>query len=130
MAIRSTILLVEDDGEISGEMQQALDRLGHQVLHATNAEEAIDLAEKYRPLLILTDKDLPTLDSMMDLLRRNHGGRLKDMVVAIIDINDPQLSDSSVKVMPDFAALDDLISATHEATQNPGDVRHRTDHPS
>ena len=120
MAMRSTILLVEDDGEIGLQMQQGLDRSGHRVLHASNAEEAIEVAERDRPLLILTDKDLPTFDLMMHLLRRNHDGRLKDMVVAIIDINDPQLSDNTVKVVKDFAALDNLISATHAATQDSG----------
>ena len=117
MAIRSTILLVEDDSEVGLEMQHFLDRSGHRVLHASNATEAIEIAEREPPLVILTDKDLPTFDLLMELLR-NRDGRLKDIIVAIIDINDPQLTDSSVVVLPDFAALDDLIDATHHAPQD------------
>lgn len=35
-----------------------------------------------------------------------------------IDINDPQLTDRSVKILPDFAALDNLILATSNVPQD------------
>ncbi len=116
MTTGRTILVVEDVSEISLQMQNLLDRRGHRVLHASNAEEAIRIAEKDRPVMILTDVDLPTFNSLIELLRKH--GDLKNMVVAIIDINEPKVSESSVKVLPDFGALDDLIDATHKATQN------------
>jgi CheY-like chemotaxis protein len=109
------ILVVEDVEEISLEMHKLLDRRGHRVLHASNAEEAIQVAEGDRPLMILTDMELPTFDAMMGLLREHND--LKNTVVAIIDINGPKINDSSVKVLPDFRALDDLIGATYAASQ-------------
>jgi len=110
-----TILVVEDINEISLQMHQLLDRRGHRVLHASNAEEAIGIAEKDRPLMILTDLELPTFAVLMKLLRAHDG--LKNMVVAIIDINEPKMTDDSIKVLPDFAALDTLISATYKGQQ-------------
>ena len=110
-----TILVVEDIDEISLQMHQLLDRRGHRVLHASNAEEAIGIAEKDRPLMILTDLELPTFPVLMKLLRAHDG--LKNMVVAIIDINEPKMTDDSIKVLPDFAALDALITATHNLQQ-------------
>jgi len=110
-----TILVVEDVDEISLQMHQLLERRGHRVLHASNAEEAIQIAEKDRPLMMLTDMELPTFGVLMKLVREHDG--LKNMVVAIIDINDPKMSDGSVKVLPDFAALDALINATHNGQQ-------------
>lgn len=110
-----TILVVEDVDEISAQMHQLLGRRGHRVLHASNAEEAIQIAEKDRPLMILTDMELPTFDMLMK--RVHEHASLKNMVVAIIDINEPTMSDGSVKILPDFAALDALISATQTRHQ-------------
>ena len=110
-----TILVVEDIDEISLQMHQLLDRRGHRVLHASNAEEAISIAEKDHPLMILTDMELPTFDVLLKLLRAHDG--LKNMVVAIIDIYEPKMTDDSIKVLPDFAALDTLISATYKGQQ-------------
>ena len=110
-----TILVVEDIDEISSQMHGLLDRRGHRVLHASNAEQAIQIAEKERPLMILTDMEVPTFEALIRLLRAHDG--LRNMVVAIIDINAPQISDTSVKVLKDFEALDALIIATYDQQQ-------------
>lgn len=51
----------------------------------------------------------------MKLIREHDG--LKNMVVAIIDINEPKMTDGSVKILTDLAALDALISDTHNQQQ-------------
>ncbi len=68
------------------------------------------MAEAHRPTMILTDLDLPTFDELLKLLRSH--ADLKNIVVAIIDINHPTVKDSSVNVLRDFQALDDLIDAS------------------
>ena len=108
-----TILVVEDVDEISSNMSKALRKRGHKVERAANAEEAIEMAEANRPAMILTDLDLPTFDSLMQQLRQH--GDLKNLLVAIIDINNPKVQDQSVNVLADFQALDDLIDSSGES---------------
>jgi CheY-like chemotaxis protein len=105
-----TILVVEDVDEISESMSAALKQRGHRVECASNADQAIQMAEENRPAMILTDLDLPTFDSLMSLLRAHTD--LKNMLVAIIDINHPKVSDQTVNIVCDFQALDDLIESS------------------
>jgi len=105
-----TILVVEDVDEISANMTAALKERGHLVERASDAEQAIQMAEENRPALILTDLDLPTFDKLMNLVRAHTD--LKNMLVAIIDINSPEVSDQTVNVLCDFQALDDLIESS------------------
>ena len=105
-----TILVVEDVDEISTSMSAALRERGHRVEHASNAEQAIQMAETTRPAMILTDLDLPTFDNLMSLLRAH--SVLKNMIVAVIDINHPEVTDGTVNVLRDFQALDDLIESS------------------
>ena len=105
-----TILVVEDVDEISSNMRAALNKRGHRVVLALNANQAIRIAEENRPAMILTDLDLPTFDSLMDQLRQHRD--LKNMLVGIIDINSPKIDGHEVNVLPDFQALDDLIESS------------------
>lgn len=107
---KHTVLVVEDVEEISANMASALDKRGHRVMHAVSAGEAIQMAEAHRPTMILTDLDLPTFDELLRLLRGH--ADLKNTVVAIIDINHPTVKDSSVNVLNDFQALDDLMDVS------------------
>ena len=101
--------MVEDVAEISSSMRSALDKRGHHVVHASNAEDAIEIAEVNRPAVILTDLELPTFDELLSLL--NDHDELRDTVVAIIDLNHPNV-DGNIKVLPDFQALDDLLQSS------------------
>ncbi len=107
---KRTVLVVEDVDEITSNMTSALKKRGHHVMHAVDAEDAIRAAEQNRPTIILTDLDLPTFDKLLSLLRGHDD--LKNMVVAIIDINHPTVKDSSVNVLTDFQGLDDLMEAS------------------
>ena len=109
---KRTVLVVEDVDEITLNMTWALKRRGHRVVHASNAEDAIEMAEANRPAMILTDLELPTFDKLLSLLRVHR--TLGNLKVAIIDINDPKVKDKSVNVLTDFQALDDLMDASPE----------------
>jgi DNA-binding response OmpR family regulator len=111
-----TILVVEDNDEISSNMRLALLQRGHRVERAFNAEDAIQMAEQNRPAMILTDLDLPTFDQLLESLRGH--ADLKNMIVAIIDINHPDIAETRVNILQDFQALDDLITASLEPPQN------------
>ncbi len=107
---KRTILVVEDVEEISGQMHKLLTQRGHEVLQASNAEEAIKIVAQSRPAMILTDLDLPTLDTLMKLIAQD--GDLGELVVAIVDINGPIISNDRLRILPDYEALDDLIGST------------------
>ena len=95
-------------------MSAALDKRGHHVMQASNAEQAIQIAEVNRPALILTDLELPTFDKLLNLLRGH--ANLNDTVVAVIDLNHPKV-DGSIRVLPDFQALDDLLHSSAKITE-------------
>lgn len=83
-------------------------------MQASNAEQAIQIAEVNRPALILTDVELPSLDELLNLLRGHTN--LNDTVVAVIDLNHPKV-DASIRVLPDFQALDDLLQSSAQVAE-------------
>lgn len=58
----ATILLVEDNEDNYDMLTRRLERRGYEVLLATNAEQAIELANNSLPSLILMDMRLPGMD--------------------------------------------------------------------
>lgn len=59
-----TIMVVEDYEDTRMLLRQALEMLGYDVLEASNGQEAVDIADRERPDLILMDLDLPILDGI------------------------------------------------------------------
>jgi CheY-like chemotaxis protein len=110
--ITKTILVVEDVDEISSQMGEMLRKRGHQILNAANAEDAIQIAERDRPNMILTDLDLPTFDALVELVRAHKDLGNLPMAVIDIDINRPELEPSyDVKILSDFDQLDSFIQS-------------------
>ena len=105
-----TVLVVEDQDEITENMKGMLVRRSYHVLHATDPVGALTIAEQNPPALILTDLDLPGLEQLMDQLRAH--ATLKNTPVVVIDINHPQGVTDGVKVLNNFEELDELV-ATH-----------------
>lgn len=100
-----TILVVEDVAEISLQMSEMLRKKGHQTLSAANAEDAIRIAEHDHPNMILTDLDLPTFDSLVQMVRAHKD--LFNTPVAVIDINGHEMEPpQDVKILHDFDQLD------------------------
>jgi CheY-like chemotaxis protein len=59
-----TILVVEDFEDNRFLMRRLLEMSGYRVLEATNGEEAIVIAERENPDLVLMDLSLPLLDGL------------------------------------------------------------------
>ena len=104
-----TVLIVEDVDEISSHMNEALAAKGHRILTAKNAQDAIQTAERDRPILILTDIDLPTFGLLVQSIDGH--SNLNDVPVVIIDLNHPSLGKQKVKVVANFEELDTLIQS-------------------
>lgn len=67
--MKHKILIVDDDLAIRTMLQKVLEREGYDVVAALNGEEAVDLAEKEAPDLILLDLGLPGIDGIETLKR-------------------------------------------------------------
>lgn len=96
-------------------MNAMLAQKGHRVLNASNPEEAIRIAKEDRPLLILTDLDLPALDLLLEGVG-DHDHHEKIPVV-VVDIDLVELKDRDVKVLSDFDQLDEMIRGLQESAE-------------
>ena len=59
-----TIMVVEDYDDTRVLLRKSLESLGYNVVEASNGQEAVDIADRTRPDLILMDLDLPILDGI------------------------------------------------------------------
>jgi two-component system nitrogen regulation response regulator GlnG len=69
----SHLLIVDDEEAVCWALERALSRLGHRVMVASSAEEALQRAEKQRFDLVLLDIRLPGMDGLSAL------GRLREL---------------------------------------------------
>lgn len=84
----ANILLVEDDELVRDMLTQLLQRASHQVLTATNGEEAIEILKKTHPDIMITDIIMPKMSGItlisevknkhptMEIIAISGGGRL------------------------------------------------------
>ena len=61
---KRTIMVVEDYEDTRLLLKFGLEQLGYSVLEASNGQEAVDIAGREHPDLILMDLDLPILDGI------------------------------------------------------------------
>lgn len=64
MGERKTVLVVDDTEDIRELMRIQLAALGHRVIEASNGREALEVAVRERPDLILMDMTMPVLDGL------------------------------------------------------------------
>ncbi|MEA2569083.1 MAG: hypothetical protein QOI24_1084 [Acidobacteriota bacterium] len=80
---RPLVELVEDDEDIQVIVQRVCANLGYGFVSATNGQDGLSVARRYRPNLILSDAFMPKLDGreMCRILREEPGGADIKMVV-------------------------------------------------
>ena len=91
---RRTIMVVEDYDDTRLLLKKGLEGLGYSVLEASNGQEAVDIAERERPDLILMDLDLPILDGIAATQRIRQQAELEN--VPIVAVFDPLLLVSTI----------------------------------
>lgn len=109
---QKTILVVEDEDEIGSSMKALLRQKGYRVLRAPDADGAMASAEQDRPDMILTDLDLPSLDSLIERIRAH--ATLKNMLMAVVDLNHPAEAKDGLKILNTFDELDHLLGVAQE----------------
>jgi two-component system, cell cycle response regulator DivK len=83
-----TVMVVEDFEDNRFMMRRLLEMSGYRVLEAVNGEEAIELAHRERPQLILMDLSLPQLDGLAATRRIRQYPDMKDVPIVAVSAHD------------------------------------------
>ena len=83
-----TVLVVEDFEDNRFMMRRLLEMSGYRVLEAINGEEAVELARRERPGLILMDLSLPLLDGLAATRRIRQHEDLRDVPIVAVSAHD------------------------------------------
>lgn len=78
-----TILLVDDEADLRELYTDVLEVMGYHVIQAHDGLEALELAHKQRPDLIVTDWMMPRLDGVELCLRLLHDSELESVPIIL-----------------------------------------------
>lgn len=81
---KQTIMVVEDYDDTRVLLRHALEVKGYRVLEAVNGQEAVDLAEREQPDLILMDLDLPILDGITATNQIRQQSRMEEVPIVAV----------------------------------------------
>jgi len=99
--MENSILLVDDEAGIRTVLGISLADMGYRVVTAENGRDALDIFEKQKPSIVLTDIKMPEMDGI-ELLRRVKELSPDTEVIMITGHGDMELAIKSVK----YAATD------------------------
>jgi two-component system cell cycle response regulator DivK len=83
-----TIMVVEDFEDNRFMMRRLLEMSGYRVVEAVNGEQAVELAQRERPHLILMDLSLPLLDGLAATRRIRQHEELKRVPIIAVSAHD------------------------------------------
>ncbi|MGD9643401.1 MAG: response regulator [Elusimicrobiales bacterium] len=64
MPLHNKILIADDDNEMLETLSSMLEAEGYQVIKAENGQEAVELARKELPALVMLDIHMPVMDGL------------------------------------------------------------------
>ena len=79
-----TVLLVEDIKDTRYFMRLELEERGYRVIEAENGEEAVEMAVRERPDIILMDLSLPVMDGLSAAERIRQDSDLRDIPIVAV----------------------------------------------
>jgi len=79
-----TILIVEDYEDASLVMRRALEEQGYRILEASDGQQAVEVATRERPDIILMDLQLPVLDGLAATQRIRAQPELRDTIIVAV----------------------------------------------
>jgi len=79
-----TILVVEDYEDASLAMRLALEDRGYHILEASDGAQAVEVAARERPQIILMDLNLPVMDGLAATERIRSNPSLRDTVIVAV----------------------------------------------
>ncbi|MCL2280506.1 response regulator [Candidatus Saccharibacteria bacterium] len=100
--VKKKILLVEDDETLALVYKQRLELEGFEVEHVNNGENALDMAVKFMPELILLDVMMPKLSGfdVLDILRNTPQTR-NIRIVMLTALSQPKDAERAKKLGAD-----------------------------
>jgi CheY-like chemotaxis protein len=96
MCHRATVLVVDDDPDTVETMREILEEEGHTVLSARNGREALELALRNVPDLVLLDLDMPVMDGHAFLDAVKQSPSLANVTVVVLS----GMGDAEVEQVP------------------------------
>jgi DNA-binding response OmpR family regulator len=117
-----TILIVEDEKPLSEILTERFENEGFRVIRASDGKEALELALKKNPDLILLDVMMPHMGglSMLKVLRTHEEGK-NIPVMILTNLNDTETINEALA----GGAYDILIKSDLEVRDIVENVRHR-----
>jgi CheY-like chemotaxis protein len=85
-----TILVVEDYDDMSLAMRLALERQGYHILEAADGAQAVEVAARERPEVILMDLSLPVLDGLKATERIRADPASRDTIIVAVTAHQEQ----------------------------------------
>jgi len=85
---KQTVMVVEDFEDNRFMMRRLLEMSGYNVIEAINGEEAIEIALRERPKLILMDLSLPRVDGLAATRRMRQYRELSDIPIVAVSAHD------------------------------------------
>jgi CheY-like chemotaxis protein len=86
---RPTIMVVEDDADNRLMMKTLLGMKGYRVVEARDGQEAIEVSERERPGMVITDWQLPRLNGFALARRLREHPELSAVPIVILSGHDP-----------------------------------------
>lgn len=94
-----TVLLAEDSQDTRNMLKRAFELKGYKVLEAEDGREALDMAQRCRPSLIVIDLNMPVLDGLEAVknFREMEGPTEQVPIVAITAYDVPGMEDAALE---------------------------------
>lgn len=94
-----TVLLAEDSQDTRNMLKRAFELKGYKVFEAEDGREALDMAQRCRPSLIVIDLNMPVLDGLEAVknFREMEGPTEQVPIVAITAYDVPGMEDAALE---------------------------------
>jgi CheY-like chemotaxis protein len=105
-----TIMVVDDYDDARIILKRWLEEGGYHVIEATSGREAVEMAERERPELILMDLALPGMDGFAATLEIRAHEDLRDVPIIGISAYGELGIDAQLKIDPKAVGFNDYLS--------------------
>jgi two-component system, OmpR family, alkaline phosphatase synthesis response regulator PhoP len=93
MSKRNKVLIVDDEPDILELLQYNLEKEGYQVATAANGKEAVEVAKKFMPQLILMDIMMPKMDGIEACRQIRQSQKLKEVFIIFLTSRSEEFSE-------------------------------------
>jgi len=94
-----TVLVAEDSHDTRAMLKRAFEIKGYRVFEAEDGQEALDMARRHRPSLIVIDLNMPVLDGLETVKsfreRENPGEQVPIVAITAYDV--PGMEDAALE---------------------------------